>query len=33
MLSLPMHSRLTPAELSYIADTVEEGVCVARMSR
>ena len=33
MLSLPMHSRLTPAELSYIADTVEEGVSVPRMSR
>jgi hypothetical protein len=33
MLSLPMHSQLTAAELSYIADTVEKGVSVARMSR
>lgn len=33
MLSLPMHSQLTPAELSYIADTVAKGVSVARMSR
>jgi perosamine synthetase len=33
MISLPMHSRLTPAELSYIADTVEEGLSVAGMLR
>lgn len=33
MLSLPMHSQLTPAELSYIADTVAEGVSLARMSQ
>jgi perosamine synthetase len=33
MISLPMHSRLTPAELRYIADTVEEAAGMAGAGR
>ena len=33
MLSIPMHSRLTPEELMDIADTVEEAVGQARTAR
>jgi perosamine synthetase len=33
MISLPMHSRLTPAELRYIADAVEDAAAIAGESR